>query len=193
MDSLQIIRAHYQPDTPLYELLVDHSRLVKNKALTVAWSVAHLAPDMHFIEEAAMLHDVGIQATVAKDIFCTGSLPYVCHGVIGGRMLRALGLQRHALVCERHVGAGLSRSEILARSLPLPLRDMLPVSLEEIIICYADKFFSKKQPDRELTPREVITELGHFGPTQAERFWQWHLIFSGETLERPDRIKAFST
>jgi uncharacterized protein len=193
MDSLQIIRAHYQPGTPLYELLVNHSRRVRDKALTVAWSVAHLAPDMHFIEEAAMLHDIGIQATAAEGIFCSGSLPYVCHGVIGGRMLGALGLQRHALVCERHVGAGLSRTEIVARGLPLPLRDMLPVSLEEIIICYADKFFSKKRPDRELAPKEVITELGHFGPAQAERFRQWHLVFSGETLDRPDRINAFST
>jgi uncharacterized protein len=190
MDPLDIIGVHYQQGTALHGVLVDHSRRVRDKALAVAMKVAHLSPDLSFIEEAAMLHDIGIQATAAKHIFCTGTLPYVCHGVIGGHMLTAHGLERHALVCERHVGAGLSRTEILAQNLPLPQRDMLPVSLEEIIICYADKFFSKNRPDRELAPGDVMTELGHFGFAQTERFRHWHFTFSGEILHQSERLSS---
>jgi hypothetical protein len=48
-----------------------------------------------------------------------------------------------ALVCERHIGVGISIAEIQHHNLPLPSRDMIPVSIEEQLICYSDKFFSK--------------------------------------------------
>ena len=190
MDVLQVIRAHYEPGTPLYALLLDHSRRVRDKALAVARAMAHLAPDMLFIDQAAMLHDIGIGATAANRIHCHGTLPYVCHGVVGGRLLNACGLTRHALVCERHVGVGLSRDDIVKHNLPLPPRDMLPVTLEEAIVCYADKFYSKNRPDRELTPNEILSELGPFGHDRIERFRQWHFQFTGERLEATLITKA---
>ena len=58
---------------------------------------------------------------------------------------------RHALVCERHTGAGLSLKDIMDQKLPVPPREMLPVSMEEQVICFADKFFSKTHLDREKT------------------------------------------
>ena len=53
-----------------------------------------------------------------------GRASYICHGVEGRRMLEAEGLPRHALVCERHTGAGLTVDDIISQRLPLPLRDM---------------------------------------------------------------------
>ncbi len=58
-------------------------------------------------------------------------------------MLEAEGLPRHALVCERHTGAGLTVDDIISQRLPLPLRDMTPQTLEERLICYADKFYPR--------------------------------------------------
>ncbi|MEZ4602993.1 MAG: hypothetical protein R2861_06175 [Desulfobacterales bacterium] len=43
----------------------------------------------------------------------------------------------------------MSVDEIQTHHLPLPLRSMVPVTLEEEIICYADKFFSKKGKTRK--------------------------------------------
>ncbi len=183
MDAVEILRAHYEPGTPLYLLLLDHSRRVRDKALAVAQRAPHLAPDLRFIEQAAMLHDIGIRETAARRIHCRGTLPYLCHGVVGAEMLNACGLARHALVCERHVGVGFSREEIVEHHLPLPPRDMLPVSPEETIVCYADKFFSKNRPNRELSPGEVLNELGRFGASRAARFRQWHFEFTGERLD----------
>lgn len=190
MDVLEIIEAHYDPGTPLYDLLIGHSRQVRDKALAVARRVAHLAPDMRFIEEAAWLHDIGIRDTAAERIHCYGSLPYVCHGVVGGQMLNGCGLARHALVCERHVGVGLSRSDILQQQLPLPLKDMRPVTLEETIVCYADKFFSKNRPDQELTPEDILIQLAPFGSAGVERFRKWHFDFSGERIAPIDSANA---
>ena len=57
--------------------------------------------------------------------------------------MRKEGFPRHALVCERHTGAGISLQSIIDQQLPVPHRDMVPVSLEEQVICFADKFFFK--------------------------------------------------
>jgi uncharacterized protein len=80
---------------------------------------------------------------------------------------------------ERHVGVGISRQEIRDRNLPLPLRDMLPASLEEIIICYADKFFSKSNGGTPHRPGEIVAQLQPFGGEQVDRFLEWHRQFAG--------------
>lgn len=144
MDPFEIIRKYYYPGSLAYEILVGHSRMVAKKSLETAKNLKHLNPDMSFIEEAAMLHDIGIFLTDEPRLGCFGDEEYICHGYLGRELLEREGLPAHALVCERHVGVGLSISDIEKQKLPLPMRDMLPFSLEEKIICFADKFFSKR-------------------------------------------------
>jgi uncharacterized protein len=179
MDPRQILFEHYPPDSPLTRTLLRHSEQVRDKALEVARKVAHLNPDRAFIAEAAMLHDIGIYRTAAAALGCRGDAPYIRHGIIGRRILEDYGLGDHGLVCERHVGVGISRKEIQSRNLPLPPRDMLPDSLEEIIICYADKFFSKSNGGTPHRPDEIVAQLQPFGREQADRFMEWHRLFSG--------------
>jgi uncharacterized protein len=179
MDPTEILFEHYPPDSPLTRTLLRHSEQVRGKALEVARKVAHLKPDRTFIAEAAMLHDIGIYRTAAAALGCRGDAPYIRHGIIGRRILEEHGLTRHALVCERHVGVGISRREIRERNLPLPPRDMLPASLEEIIICYADKFFSKTNGGTPHSPEAIVAELQPFGRDQVDRFLEWHRLFTG--------------
>jgi uncharacterized protein len=136
-----------------------------------------LQPDLRFIEEAAMLHDIGIFETQAPRIHCHGTKPYVCHGVIGRDLLEQKGLARHGLVCERHVGVGMTVADIREQQLPLPLRDMRPVSLEETIICYADKFFSKFNGRHELPIKAIVDELTPFGQDKVSCFLNWHKLY----------------
>ena len=63
--------------------------------------------------------------------------------------MRAEGYPRHARVCERHTGTGITLAMIEERGLPLPHRDFMPETLEEQLICYADKFYSKTKLDKE--------------------------------------------
>jgi len=178
-DIINIIDKFYASGTPLRDLLIRHSAAVAEKALRVAQKVSCLAPDLDFIYEAALLHDIGIFYTRAPAIGCHGDYPYVCHGYLGRRLLDDLGLPRHGLVCERHVGAGLSLAEIRAHGLPVPERDMIPESIEEQIVCFADKFFSKKKdaPDAELPLDAVMRKIESYGPTQAARFQAWVGMF----------------
>jgi len=152
---------------------------VGRKALAILDSAPWLAADREFVIQAAMLHDVGIGLTHCPDLGCTGSLPYVCHGVAGRTILDNLGLQRHGLVCERHVGVGISAEQAGRQRLPLPVRDMLPLSLEERLICYADKFFSKTDNGRqEKTVDEIIAGLVRYDADGAGRFLALHRLFT---------------
>jgi uncharacterized protein len=175
MDPLQIIATYCEPHSPAYTILAAHGRQVARKALAVATGVPHLRPDLEFIERASLLHDIGVIQTDSPEFGCHGRHPYICHGVLGREMLEAAGLMAEARVCERHVGVGIRAAEIRLRKLPLPERDMLPLTVEEEIICYADKFFSKngRGTMREKSIEEIITCLKVYGRDNVQRFLQW--------------------
>ncbi len=177
MNPFDIIDKYYKPSSPLYETLIIHSEMVRDKAMECI-SRRGLQIDMDFVAEAAMLHDIGIFRCDAPDIYCEGALPYICHGVEGCRILGEEGLLRHALVCERHTGAGLSVEDIISQSLPLPQRDMLPLSIEEKLICYADKFYSKSGDIRREKPFDKVVEsMRRHGEDTLKRFMQLHKLF----------------
>ena len=176
---MTIIEKYYHPDSKAYYFLVQHSRLVTEKALKIAQRVKHLAPDFDFIREASMLHDIGIFHTNEPTIDCNGDKAYICHGHIGREILEREGLPLHALVCERHVGVGITLIAIENKKLPVPKREMVPLSLEEKIICFADKFFSK---DSEFLLREkpldrVRKKIVQYGDEKLRQFDEWIELF----------------
>lgn len=177
MNALDIIEKYYDKNSDLYKLLVKHSAQVMNKALSIAKNHPELNADTQFITEAAMLHDIGIYLTNAPSIFCHGKKPYICHGYLGADILRNEGLPKHALVCERHTGTGLSVEDIERQKLPLPLRDMIPISIEEQIICFADCFFSKSGDMTEKSVDKVRAQLSKFGTKTKDQFDYWCEIF----------------
>ena len=65
MNSLDIIEKYYKKGTPLYDILLSHSVSVSNKALKLARQ-SGLDIDLQFVQEAAMLHDIGIFLTDAR-------------------------------------------------------------------------------------------------------------------------------
>ena len=160
MDYQTIIDKFYPENNALRHILLVHSRSVADKALAIAGRHPELKLDRQFIEEAAMLHDIGIVRCNAPAIQCFGSKPYICHGYIGAGMLLAEGFPRHARVCERHTGAGI-----------------LQETMEEKLICYADKFFSKTRLDHEKTLEEAEASLAKFGEEGIHRFRQWERMF----------------
>lgn len=178
MDYQAIIDKYYPEKNELRRILMIHSRSVADKALAIAEAHPELPIDKQFVEEAAMLHDIGIFRTNAPSIYCFGAEPYICHGTIGAQLMRKEGFPQHALVCERHTGSGLSLLEIERQNLPVPHHDMLPLSLEEKLICYADKFFSKTHLEREKTVEQARNSLLKFGEEGIARFDTWIQLFS---------------
>lgn len=173
MSPVSLIDKYYPKADELKHILLTHSRSVADKAMWIADRHPELGLDRDFLYEAAMLHDIGIFLTDAAGIFCFGDKPYICHGYLGAELVRAEGFPRHALVCERHTGAGLSLDEIEAQNLPVPHREMLPVSLEEQVICFADKFFSKTHLDAEKSVEKARKSLQRYGEAGLRRFDGW--------------------
>lgn len=172
-----LIDKYYADNAPLREILIVHSKAVVERAL----SIAHKHPEFHvdeqFLYEAAMWHDIGIFLTDAPGIFCHGSEPYIRHGILGAELLRNEGYPAHARVAERHTGTGLTVATIQTQHLPLPLQDFVPETIEEQIICYADKFYSKTRLTETKTYEQAYRSLIRFSPDTLERLQQWHELF----------------
>ena len=168
MDYIKLIDKYYGNYPELRHVLVTHSRQVADRALKIIdahpeWTEQGLV-DRAFVEEAAMLHDIGIIFCDAPKIYCRGAHKYIEHGYLGAELLRAENLPKHALVAERHTGTGITIEQIEREELPIPERDYCPQSLEEKIICYADKFYSKSHLGDEVDINEIkynIWKCGH--------------------------------
>lgn len=174
----QSIIDRFYPEGKLRDILTGHSRQVADMALSIA-SALNLGIPREQIETAAMLHDIGITATDAPGIYCYGTEPYLLHGTIGATMLRdAAAPEWAADVAERHTGAGLLRSDVIAAGLPDPGHDLLPRTQLERLVCYADKFFSKTRVGAPPKPLDrVRASLAKFGPASVARFEALHEEF----------------
>lgn len=179
MNAVDILSKYYSSESEAYHIVYTHSRSVADKALSIAALHPEMNIDLTFIEEASLLHDVGVSLCHAPDIHCYGNYPYICHGYLGADLMLNEGFPQHALVCERHTGAGLSLADIRNQHLPVPHRNMLPESLEEKLICFADKFYSKTKLDQEKSMDKIRKGLSKYGDETVLRFEQLCKLFLG--------------
>lgn len=181
LNAYDILYHFYPDDTPLRRLLILHSEKVRDKALAILAHAKAIDPspvlcniDERLVSDGALLHDVGIGLTHAPGILCEGTEPYICHGTIGAEMLRQFdpSLEAVARICERHTGAGLTAQDITGQGLPIrPVRDLLPETPEERLVCLADKFFSKSgDPAAEKDFDRVRRSMMKFGTDTLQRF-----------------------
>lgn len=206
MDYLALIHRYYPEDNALRRMLLHHSRQVCARALQIVERHPELGANRNLVEAGAMLHDIGIFLTDAPGIHCHGTAHYILHGSLGAQLLRneakqlkkekqqeeqlkeeqlqAIQLQEElhfyealARICERHTGTGLTRQTIIERGLPDPQQDLLPETIEEQIICYADKFYSKSHLERERTIPQTLHSLEKFGDEGVEKFRHWTELF----------------
>jgi len=104
-----------------------HSLKVADKALEIAYKIKKSKVDLDLVEIGALLHDIGRSQTHGFK-----------HAIIGGDLLRDKRYPSNlSRICETHILGGLDKED--ASYLNLPERDYLPESLEEKIICLADK------------------------------------------------------
>lgn len=160
-------------------IVMEHSRHVAEFALEVADCLKLSENDRLFIEEASLLHDIGVCQVNAPELGLHGKNPYIMHGVLGRAILDHEGYPLHAFVCERHTGVGLTCEDIIRQGLPLPHRDMCPQSLAEQIICFTDLFYSKKpgRLDERKSIQQVRKKLLIFGEEKVAVFDAWLMKF----------------
>ncbi len=179
MNAYSIIDHFYPDNNSFKKLLLLHSNQVREKALQIL-SNCELQLDRTLVEDGALLHDIGIGRCHAPSILCNGTEPYLAHGIIGAAMLRELdpSLEPYARICERHTGTGITAAEIVAQKLPIPVKDYLPETAEEKLICLADKFFSKSGDLQEKSLADIRRSLSRFGSDTLARLDEMCALFS---------------
>ncbi|MDE7153846.1 MAG: HDIG domain-containing protein [Muribaculaceae bacterium] len=177
-DYNKIIDKYYPVGSPLRDIYLRHCQGVAEMAVEIV-RAKRLPLSEEEVREAAMLHDIGVFMTDAPSIECHGTEPYIRHGILGAELLRREGYpEADARVAERHTGSGLTRAEIEARDLPLPHIDLVPETLLERVVCYADKFYSKSGDMERKSIDEVERSMQRFGDATMQRFLKLKAEFS---------------
>lgn len=169
-----LISKYIDPNSPAYPIYIIHSTLVTNKALKIADKLGLNHDKLKFIEEASMLHDIGVCKVNDPDMGTIGG-EYITHGIIGSDILINEGYPKHARVAERHTGVGIYKQEIIEKGLPLPQIDLIPETIEERIISYSDLFFSKSKSRiwHERSLDEVRASISKFGQRYVDILEEW--------------------
>jgi uncharacterized protein len=181
---ITLIERHYPPGSLANRIYLPHCQAVTELALKIARAHPELLANEEIVASSAMLHDIGIKFTDAPEIGCFGSLPYLAHGYKGRELLEKEGFAHIAPVCERHIGVGITMEDIQNNKLPLPLRDMTPQSIEEKIVCYADKFYSKSA-DNLMKPKpfhKVQKSIQKYGESKWMVFEEMMRLFGTDLI-----------
>ena len=120
------------------EITLSITKKVQNKGIQV---------DSNLVEVGALLHDIGRSITHSVD-----------HAVIGAKIAKEAGLPESVIsIIKRHVGGGITRNE--AKKLGWKNDIYMPLTLEEKIVCYADKLIeNSKAAPIENTIEKLIKE-----------------------------------
>jgi len=144
--------------------VVDHCLNVSKIAVRMARQLKDKGHDVdvELVEIGSILHDIGRSKTHDTD-----------HGAVGGEMVRQLGIAEPlARIVDRHIGAGIPEDE--ARALGLPEGVYVPETLEEKIVCYADKLIAGwREVDISVTVEDFAEKMGRGHPA-IERLWSLH-------------------
>ena len=146
--------------------IISHCTAVTDYALDLAAQLETKGQQVNvdLVEAGGVLHDLGRCKTNTVD-----------HGVVGGQFAEQLGLPQEVVnVIKRHVGAGITEQE--AQAMGWPKDNYMPLTLEEKIVCYADKRIDK---DKKNPIESEIKKLQKAGkPEAAERVRRLHLEIS---------------
>ncbi len=105
----------------------------------------HILVDESLLKTGILLHDIGVYYCYDEELNPDNNKPgYINHGFIGHDIILDEGFDESvARFANTHTGIGLTKDEIVKLKINAEPKDYIPVTLEEEILCYADKFHSK--------------------------------------------------
>jgi uncharacterized protein len=144
------------------ELAVELAQILRRKGLDV---------NVRLVEAGALLHDVGRSRTHT-----------VNHVIAGVEIARSAGLSPSLVsIIKKHVGGGITAEE--AEKLRWPKDNYMPLTLEEKIVCYADKLV---EGSSRVTIQVTIDQLSRsLNNGAAERVEKLHEEITGLIGDQP--------
>lgn len=137
------------------ENVMAHLDSVERKAVELAGRAIARGHEINLglVRAGAALHDIGRSRTHG-----------IRHAVAGAEILKRRGIDpRVVRITERHIGAGITESEV--KGLGLPVKDYLPETLEEKIVAHADNVMEGgREVPLERTLERTAKKLGEGHP-----------------------------
>ena len=124
-----------------------HSLIVKEIAMqfTKKLKKRGLEVNEDMVKIGALIHDIGVYQIWEAESSNMRNIPYISHGLIGYNILIKEGYSiKHSRFALTHTGLGITKENIKEQKLQLPLNDYIPITLEEELIAFADRFHTKQ-------------------------------------------------
>ncbi len=108
--------------------IISHVQAVARKAIKMSHIIKIVPINLKLVKIGALLHDIGRTKSHNFD-----------HSELGGEIIRNQGFsEKLARIAETHILGGLTKEEAI--ELGLTPKDYMPRSIEEKIVCLADKY-----------------------------------------------------
>jgi uncharacterized protein len=150
-DELYLLHKKYAQGTykeKWVELVWTHSNIILEIALKIAENLESekvILINIELLAKGTLLHDIGVYQCYDEDLNPDKKLKtYINHGFIGAEIIKSENfsesVSRFAIT---HTATGLTKEDVERENLPYEKIDYIPITLEEELLCYADKFHSK--------------------------------------------------
>ncbi|GGR27378.1 HD domain-containing protein [Streptomyces roseolus] len=181
-DDIRALHRKHAPSDAAFELVFTHCEIVA--AIAEQLLARHgRGTDAELVRAGCLLHDIGVYRLYDSAGRIDGA-SYVTHGVLGHRLLAEEGLpETLCRFCSCHTGVGLTQEDVLTQGLPIPPADYVPVTPEERMVMYADKFHSKSTPPRFVSPDTFEAGIARFGPEKVTVFQTLRRLYGDPELE----------
>lgn len=195
VERIDALHRALAPSAHAYNLIHTHCVIVARLALSLARADAATsafagtpaiaaADTAHHIDAAqlderllvlgGMVHDIGTYQLIKSDGSDGEPLrfkhsKYIQHGLRGYKLLKACGFSEElAQFARNHTGIGLTAAAVKEQELPLPVADYVPVTLEQELVMYADKFHTKSDPAEFVGYDRCIRRAAKHGEANAQ-------------------------
>ncbi|MDX3070961.1 HD domain-containing protein [Streptomyces sp. MI02-7b] len=167
---IRALHEKYAPSAEAFDLVFTHCEIVWSIAEQLMPASGVGAVDEELVRAGCLLHDIGVYR-LFDDGGGLDHAKYVRHGLLGHELLAAEGFSEALCrFCSCHTGVGLTAADVLRQGLPLPPADYVPVTREERLVMYADKFHTKASPPRFLSFPAYAEQAGRFGEDKVAAF-----------------------
>ncbi|ELP92750.1 hypothetical protein EIN_371620 [Entamoeba invadens IP1] len=178
VDYITILNKVYKDNAEAKAILLSHGESIYRLAEEISKKHPEYNVNLQFVKEAAYLHDIGIKFVSAPALHCNGTEKYILHGPLGADLLRTMNLEALARVAERHTGTGLTAQNVQKQNILVSTqRNMMPQTIEEKIVCYCDKFYSKTKLDQIIPYEDIKDKLSKHGDDVVQRLDMLHNMF----------------
>jgi len=169
-DQIEGLHHKYAPNEVAFRLVFEHCQIVAEIAQWCTERIQNTAEiNTELLQTACLLHDIGAYAFYDEQGERTNKRLYKQHALLGAKIVSDEGIdQRVADLIETHVLMGLSKQEIIESHIPLPARDYSPITVEGELLCYADRFHSKRPVFNDY--ETFLQYLEEDMPIQAKKF-----------------------